>query len=322
MHLLRFDMRAPTHGAPTTSLYPAALEMSGWAEGHGGLAIVLSEHHASADGYLPSPLILAGAIAARTERIAIAVAALLLPLYDPIKVAEDMAVLDILSGGRVSYTLGMGYRDEEYAMFGVERRRRARRLEAGIEALRKAWRGEPFEFEGRPVHVTLRPATPGGPSLALGGGSLAAARRAGRLGLDLLASAATPGLEEAYRAAAAEAGRAPRNVRVPDGAPTTVFVAGDVDRAWERVGPYLLHDARAYAAWLKDQPAATKSGARTVAELRAEEGPYRIVTPAGAARLIRRHGMLSLHPLCGGTPPELGWECLRLVEEKVLPALV
>lgn len=321
MYLIRFDMRAPDHGAPTTDLYPAALEMAAWGEKNGCLAVVVSEHHCSPDGYLPSPLILATAIAARTESAFINVAAVLLPLYDPIKLAEDMVVLDILSRGRVSYTIGMGYRDEEYAMFGVERKRRGKILESKLQALQQALAGEPFEYEGRAVHVTPKPFTPGGPTLAMGGGSLVAARRAARFGLDLFASAGTPGLEEAYREEAKRLGRVPGNCRVPGNEPTTVFVADDVDRAWEKIGPYLLHDAKSYGAWLKDQDAASKSGASTVDELRAENGAYRIVTPAEAVEMIRTYGVLSMQPLCGGAPPELGWESLRLVANQVLPAL-
>ena len=321
MYLIRFDMRAPDHGAPTTELYPAALEMASWGEENGCVAVVVSEHHSSPDGYLPSPLILATAIAARTSRTFINVAAVLLPLYDPIKLAEDMVVLDILSRGRVSYTLGMGYRDEEYAMFGIERKRRGKILEAKLEALQKALSAEPFEYEGRPVHVTPRPFTPGGPTLAMGGGSLVAARRAARFGLDLFASAGTPGLEEAYREEAKKCGREPGSCRVPGDEPTTVFVAEDVERAWEKIGPYLLHDAKTYGAWLKDQDAASKSVASTIDELRAERGAYRIVTPAEAAEMIRKYGILSMQPLCGGAPPELGWESLRLVADKVVPSL-
>lgn len=321
MYLMRFDMRAPDIGAPTTELYPAALEMCTWGESNGCVAAIVSEHHCSPDGYLPSPMILATAIASRTERLFINIAALILPLYDPIKVAEDMIVLDILSKGRVGYTLAMGYRDEEYAMFGVERRRRAKVLEAKIAAVQKVFAGEPFEYEGRPIHVTPKPFTPGGPMLALGGGSLVAARRAARYGLDLMASGATPGLEEAYREEAARVGREPGTCRVPAGEPMCVFVAEDVDRGWERIGPHLLHDAHMYGKWLDTQDTATKSMARTVDDLRGENGPYQILTPTEAADCIRKHGVLNLMPLCGGTPPELGWESLRLVAEKVLPSL-
>ncbi len=321
MYIIRFDMRAPDQGAPITELYPAALDMAAWGEKNGCLAVVVSEHHASPDGYLPSPLILATAVAARATNTFINVAAVLLPLYDPIKLAEDMIVLDILSRGRVSYTIGMGYRDEEYAMFGVERKRRGQILEAKLEAVQKAFAGEPFEYEGRRVHVTPKPFTPGGPTLAMGGGSLIAARRAARFGLDLFASAGTAGLEEAYREEAKKFGREPGTCRIPGDEPTTVFVADDVDRGWEKIGPYLLHDARTYGAWLKDQDAASKSVASTIDELRAENGAYRIVTPAEAVEMIRKYGVLSMQPLCGGTPPELGWESLQLVAEKVLPSL-
>ncbi|MBK6583915.1 MAG: LLM class flavin-dependent oxidoreductase [Gammaproteobacteria bacterium] len=80
---------------------------------------MVSEHHSSSDNYLPSPLVLAAGFATRTRTLPIAIGAILLNMYDPVKLAEDMAVLDILSEGRVSYIIGLGYRAEEYAMFGV-----------------------------------------------------------------------------------------------------------------------------------------------------------------------------------------------------------
>src|SRR4030095_1327681 len=88
--MLRFDMRAPAHGAPAAALYPAAVEMAAWGERNGCLAVAISEHHESPDGYLPAPLLLASAIAARTQRIPIQVAALTLPLHDPVELAEQM----------------------------------------------------------------------------------------------------------------------------------------------------------------------------------------------------------------------------------------
>ena len=117
--MLRFDMRAPESGAPIVDLYQAAVDMAEWGETNGCLAALISEHHTSPDGYLPSPLLLATAIAARTTTLPIIIGALLLNFYDPVKVAEDMIVLDIVSRGRVSYVIGLGYRPEEYDMFGV-----------------------------------------------------------------------------------------------------------------------------------------------------------------------------------------------------------
>src|SRR6478752_10439409 len=105
MFTMRFDMRAPEFGGSTTDLYDAAIEMAAWAEDRGGVAAMISEHHASPDGYIPSPMLLASAMAARTQHLPITIAAALMPFYDPIRLAEDMAVLDIVSKGRVSYVM-------------------------------------------------------------------------------------------------------------------------------------------------------------------------------------------------------------------------
>ena len=97
MFRLRFDMRAPGCTAEERArLYEAALEMSAYADEHGCQGIAISEHHASDDGYLPSPLTMAAAVAAVTSRAPIMVAAALLPLYDPVRMAEEMVVLDHL----------------------------------------------------------------------------------------------------------------------------------------------------------------------------------------------------------------------------------
>jgi alkanesulfonate monooxygenase SsuD/methylene tetrahydromethanopterin reductase-like flavin-dependent oxidoreductase (luciferase family) len=321
---LRFDMRAPGCGpAELRSLYAAALEMAEWGERQGCLAAIVSEHHAAEDGYLPAPLVLASALAARTRTLPIHVAALLLPLHDPVELAEQMAVLDVISGGRVSYVCALGYRPEEYAQFGRDMRRRGARMDACLDALRRAWSGEAFTFEGRPVRVLPRPATPGGPPLFLGGNSEPAARRAARFGLGLIAEGAAPGVVEAYRAECARLGREPGMCIVPPaGIATSCFVAEDPERAWRELGPHLLHDARTYAAWMgAGHTSASKSTATSVEALRAERGAYRILTPDEAVAYVRAHGVLLLHPLCGGIPPELAWPCLELVASKVLPAL-
>lgn len=322
MFILRFDMRAPESGAPIGELYQAALEMAQWAEGRGLAQIAVSEHHGAEDGYLPSPLLLASALAARTKQVPIQVAALLVPLHDPIALAEQMAVLDVISGGRVSYVCALGYRPEEYAMFGRDMGSRGKRMDECLDALRQAWTGEPFEYRGRPVRVTPRPATPGGPSLFLGGYSRAAMRRAARLGLPVVTQGGTPGLRELYEEACREAGTTPGLfIDPPPDTVTSAFVAEDVDAAWKELGPYLLHDARVYARWMGSANSATKSVAPSVEALRAENGPYRIFTPDEAADYIRSHGVLITQPLCGGLPPGLGWRSLELLVERVLPAV-
>jgi len=100
LSIIRFDMRAAgLDPKEAQRLYGAALEMGEWADARGFDMLTLSEHHGSPDGYLPSPLVLAGAMAARTSKVALWISALLLPLHDPIRLAEDMAVIDLISGG-------------------------------------------------------------------------------------------------------------------------------------------------------------------------------------------------------------------------------
>ena len=138
MFTIRFDMRAPSFGAPTSDLYAAAIDMCAWAETRGAIVAVLSEHHGAEDNHLPSPLVLASAIAARTERLAIMLAAVVLPFWDPVRLAEDISVLDIISKGRVSYAFGIGHRPEEYEHFGIDMRRRGRLADEKLTLLQAA----------------------------------------------------------------------------------------------------------------------------------------------------------------------------------------
>ncbi|OHV04963.1 LLM class flavin-dependent oxidoreductase [Mycobacterium talmoniae] len=313
MFTLRFDMRAPESGAPTTELYAAAIEMCAWAEKRGAIAAVLSEHHGTEDGHLPAPLLLAAAIAARTERLAIMLAAVVLPFWDPVRLAEEMSVLDIISNGRVSYALGIGHRAAEYEHFGVDLRRRGQLADAKLALLLRLLRGEPVSHQGRRIHVTPRCVTPGGPPIMLAGGSPAAAKRAARHGLGLLAQANPPGLRQLYESQCRAHGHEPGPARFPDGdAPTTVFVADDVDKAWHELGPYLLHDAMTAAAYRHgDESVASISRATSVNALRTTPGPYRIWTTEQAITQLRGDASLPLLPLCGGLPPGLAWPYLE-----------
>ena len=214
MYTLRFDMRAPEIGAPTVELYSAATDMCEWAESHGALAAVLCEHHGAHDGYLPSPLILASAIAGRTRALPLSLI-LLLPFYDPVRLAEDMAVLDIISKGRASYILALGYRPEEFEHFGVDIRTRGRIADEKLALLRELLTGETV-FDGRRINATPEPYTEGGPMLMWGGGSVAAARRAGRYGLGMLGNANVDGMQEAYQEAC-RAARARTGADLPTG---------------------------------------------------------------------------------------------------------
>lgn len=318
---MRFDMRAPAFGASTTELYAAALEMASFAESRGCVAAVLCEHHTMADGYLPSPLVLATAMAARTTTLPIMTAVLVLPLYDPVRLAEDMVVLDVISGGRASHVLAVGYRPEEYEHHGVDFGRRGKIADEHLRVLLRAKTGEAFDHDGRRIHVTPAPVTPGGPRLAWGGGSMPAAKRAGRFGLDFFAQGGDPSLADVYAAEARAHGHDPGFCMIPAlDTPTTVFVARDIDKAWDELGPHLMHDVLSYAAINEGNThTASLSTATTIEELRAANRTHRILTIDEAVDVIQAGAPLALHPLVGGLPPDIAWRYLRVVTDDLMP---
>lgn len=312
MFTIRFDMRAPAFGAPTTELYGAALDMCAWAERHGALAAVLCEHHGSEDGYLPAPLILASAIAARTEQLALSLV-VIVPFYDPVRLAEDISVLDIISKGRASYVLGLGYRPEEFEHFGLDVAHRGRLADQKLALLRALLAGQPVVHDGRRIRVTPAPHIPGGPMLLWGGATVASARRAGRYGLGLLANGSEAGMQQAYEAACRAHGHEPGPLLLPaPDTPAVTFVADDVDAAWQELGQYLLHDARMYANWNPDNTwSAGIADARSVTDLRERHTSHRIISRAEAADAASAGEILNLAPLCGGLPPDVAWPYLE-----------
>ncbi len=315
--VIRFDLRVPPF-APTTHAqqYAACLEMCRWADALGIDLCVLSEHHGVDDGFLPAPLTLAAAIAGATKRLPINVAALLVPLHDPIRLAEQLAVLDLLSGGRVSIVAGLGYRHEEFEMAGIRRADRGELLEEGIEVLRKAWTGEAFTFRGRTVRVTPRPAHP--LTVFLGGSTPAAARRAARLRTAFLPAIADPKLEEIYLEECQRVGFHHGFVMMPGG-PGFVHVSKDPERDWQWIGPHALYDATTYAAWqTPEQRSQVYVQGHTLADVRAS-GVYQVLTPDQCIVLAREQGRVVLHPLMGGIDPVRAWESLRLFEHEVWP---
>lgn len=177
----------------------------------------LTEHHFTEDGYLPALMPMAAALAGRTRRAAIGTSVLLAPLHHPVALAEAAAVVDNLSGGRLVLGLGLGYRAEEFAAFGVDKRQRGARLDDTIDILRGSWSTGPLDYSGR--HFTLsgvdvqpKPAQAHLPLWLAARGEVSA-RRAGRVA-DGVILAGDPGLPELIRAAAAANGRDPGSVTV------------------------------------------------------------------------------------------------------------
>ena len=321
---MRQDFRAPAF-APETSkeIYATALEQFAWADQHGFDSLVLSEHHGVDDGWMPAPLTMAAAVLARTARARMVISASLLPLHDPIRIAEQIAVLDNAFPGRMWIVFGAGYRVEEFEMAGLEHAARGRILEDHVEAVLEALTGEVFEWRGRDVRVTPKPVTDPRSMLFLGGGVPAAARRAARLRLSMFPMNADASVREAYLEEARKIGFEGAFILQPVG-PTFVYVADDPERAWAEIGKYVLYEAQTYASFQTPGQHSTPGvHAASVDDLKAS-GQYVVGTPDEVlARLqaVPDHGGIVFHPLAGGMPSALSWSSLELFAAKVLPRL-
>ena len=235
----------PPRGDDLDRCVQEAIAEAELAEDCGFHGFFFGEHHQDQDGFLPSPLIVCSAVAARTKRIQIGTSVLLLPLHHPLHVAEDVVTLDVISGGRFVLGVGLAYQEADFRAFGIEKKHRVGRFEEALEILEKAWTGERFTYKGKhfdidDVRVLPRPIQRPAPPLWLGAWVPAAIERAGRLGDALVLSpsaALGPTVEAAnlYRAAAAAAGRTPEIILMRD-----AWVADSLEDAARVYGPEVM----------------------------------------------------------------------------------
>lgn len=312
---LVFDMRAPDFGTSAKDLYPAALEMIEYADEHGIDQVSFQEHHGSEDGYLPAPFLMGSAAAARTRRIDIVLGAVILPLHDPVKIAEMIAVGDLISGGRMHVVLAAGYAQHEFKAFGVSLADRARLMDEGVEIILRALSGERFKHKDREVFVRPLPASQP-PNVYIGGGVAASARRAARFGLGMwpMKDEIIPIYEEECR----KLGREPGRILYGS---VGIHVCEDPDAGWAEIGPHILHYMRSYASWSTspDVSSSPMHGIDSLEAIRAS-GIFRVLTPDEAVELARTKAV-GLLPLLAGLKPEIGWRSLELFVSKVLPRL-
>ena len=200
------------------------------------------EHHQDKDGFLPSPLIVATAVAAHTSTLNVGTSVILLPLHNPVHLAEDVITLDLVSKGRIILGVGLGYQEADFRAFEVPVRQRVGRFEEGVEIIRHCWSGEPFSFHGEyhqleNLHITPGPFQDSAPPLWIGASTPPGARRAGRMADGFIATpsvdlATSIELADIYREAAVRAGKEPLVVLMRD-----AWVAETRAEAEEVYGP-------------------------------------------------------------------------------------
>lgn len=253
-----YSLQSPPHNPrPHEELYEEMLEEICTADEMGFDSAWLTEHHFLSDGYCPSLLITAAAIAARTKKIGIGTGVLLTPLHDPIRVAEDSAVVDLISKGRLILGLGLGYRKEEFDGYGRSLKERKGRMEESLEILKKSWSDEAFSFNGKyykvkDANVTPKPVQRPIP-IWIGAYTEPAIRRAAKIGAPLYVPAVgtipiVKNLFDLHSKFLEEYGRNSDDYEKPL---VREFYISDKKRdvVWEDIKEHITYTAKGYASW-------------------------------------------------------------------------
>ena len=324
-----YDFRNPAQWrVPWPQLYRETLDQAAYAEELGFASIWLSEHHFSAEGYLPSLPVVLGALAERTSVARLGTAVLLAPLHHPLRLAEDLAVVDQVCAGRLDVGLAPGYKPSEFAVLGVPKHERGARTDETIEILQLAWRGETFSYKGEHfqfdnVVVAPPPVQQPGPPIWVGGSSMAAARRAARHGVCFMPDSGA-GLDvfDAYRS------QLPATAGPPRVATNRVlFAAGSRDKAWEICGSHLLYQFNAYRRWFSDAGDDDTHGDELTDPGVLSPEHYFVGTPDDILASIQEsqqrlgYEELVFWARPPGMPIELSTASLELIARHVLPAL-
>lgn len=321
---LWYDFRNPPQWRrPYPDLYAQLLEQIRAAEDLGYASVWLSEHHFVEDGYCPSLMPLAAAVAAKTQRITIGTSVLLLPLHHPVRIAEDAAIVDILSNGRLILGVGQGYRLGEFQGLGVNRRHRAALVEEGVAIIKGLWTEDNFSFSGRHYKVTNLSLTPKPvqkprPPIYLGATSEQGARRAARIGDGFVGVGRRA--QQVYLATLKEMGRDPQ--QYPIVASLNLFVSQDPEQSWHQLKEHALYQTNEYARWAAEpEPFQPVTDAEDLRRGRR----YLVVDPDTCVKIVedysRDSGSQHIYfwAVWPGVDPDLAWSSVELFARKVMP---
>src|SRR5271156_2635411 len=252
---LWYDFRNPPEWRQASDrLYSEILDQIAWSENHGFDDVWLSEHHFIEDGYLPSILPVAAAIAARTKRIRIASGVLLMPFHNPVRLAEDIAGVDVISGGRLELGVGVGFKHEEFEGFGVPFKERGARTNQSVEITRRLLSGETVTFKSeffdfKNVKVTPEPIQKPHPPIWLGGFTPAALRRAVRFGNGFTVPRANRDVYDRYVVELKKESRPTDNLRFASGF-WFLIVSDDPEKTFAEAADHVIYQVNNYSAWL------------------------------------------------------------------------
>lgn len=246
---LWYDFRNPGPGAPAfETLYASVLDQIVQAEGMGFDSVWLTEHHFVEDGYTPSPFVLAAAIGARTKRLHIGTNLMVLPLHDPIRIAEDAATVAVLTDGRFDLGVSIGYRQLEFEAFGRNIKQRPSLMEEAVEVIRRAWTGKPIRFQGKRYEygdIAVFPVPARLPRILIGGMTPPAIDRVARIGDGFLSTAGIG--HDLYIDALRNNGKDPSTGAIVAG--HWAIIAEDPEAEMQRLAPCILHQTNCYVRW-------------------------------------------------------------------------
>ncbi|KAK0362373.1 hypothetical protein LTR94_019707 [Friedmanniomyces endolithicus] len=251
-----YDFRNPPQWERRPAdLYAEILDFVAWSETAGFAGAWVPEHHGAQDGYMPAPNVALAAIAARTSRIKLGSAIALAPLYHPVRFAEECAVLDILSDGRLEMALAIGYRRRETQAYGVDFGKRGARFDEFLAIVQQLWAGETVDFAGQHYSIasaSLRPAAPRGRiPLYIGGFAEKALARVAKYADGYFGNEEVCGL---YADKLRAEGKDPAAARIRIQSLFTL-VAEDPEAAMAEMAPYFHHVNETYGAWLAEDQA-------------------------------------------------------------------
>ncbi|WP_164857273.1 LLM class flavin-dependent oxidoreductase [Sphingomonas crocodyli] len=326
--IMNFDLRHPPEfGVSGADIYAGALDCLQWADEQGFAHTGVGEHHQNDDGFSSCPLIFAAAVGARTKVIRFQTNVVLAPLYEPLRLAEEVAVADLCLNGRLILGMGIGTQPADFQAFGADFTKRGKTMDALIPFLRTAWSGEPFDYRGTTVRLRPLPVQSHVP-INLGGVTPAAIDRAARLADSF--QSATVAHWELYREACQRHGKPDPGPRARRGPMFLWVTKDDKAKVEAELMPHIDHVNRTYVEQtnqIRDDggKAPSEGGAIFRGPYVREAGkpePYLILNPEEAIALIDDlgpDGELLFNPLLAGIAPAKALNMLKLVEEEVFP---